>query len=310
MTNIALLTTSSRTLDTAKILHQEFGLKLIITKTDKIIGRNKTPEPNEVKKFAVENKIPLIEIEKLDEAKKLEIYNSLVDLEINLGISFDFGFIIPESIFNLPKNGIINIHFSLLPKHRGASAVQFAILEDDKEFGITYHLVVKKLDFGQIISQTKYKLDENFTAGEGYSYLFEQTVTEIVPLIKDYLDGKKTLIAQDENEASYTYSTSNPKYTFIFKEDAYSKLDEDERYLFRKIKAYNPWPLLYTEIGNLRSLNQFKNLKLKSHIDQNLIIKIVNGKFVNDSLFITEITPANGKKTQIKDFINGYFEKA
>ena len=118
------------------------------------------------------------------------------------------------------------------------------------------------------------------------------------------------MITQDENGASYTYSTSNPKYTFIFKEDAYSKLDEDERYLFRKIKAYNPWPLLYTEIGNLRSLNQFKNLKLKSHIDQNLIIKIVNGKFVNDSLFITEITPANGKKTQIKDFINGYFEKA
>ncbi len=310
MINIALLTTSSRTLQTAEILHKEFGLKLIVTKTDKIIGRSKTTEPNEIKKFAIENNISFIEIEKLNEEKKLEIYNSFIEKGINLGISFDFGFIIPENIFNLPEHKIINIHFSLLPKHRGASAVQFAILADDKEFGITYHLVAKKLDFGEIVYQTKYELDENLTAGEGYSFLFEKTAQEITNLIKEYLEGEKILTIQNENEATYTYSKTNPKYTFIFKEDAYTSLEEDERTIFRKIKAYNPWPLLYTEIKNLRNLTQFKKLKLKNHVDQNLIIKIINGNFVNNNVVITELTPANGKKTQIKDFINGYFEKA
>jgi methionyl-tRNA formyltransferase len=309
MTKIALFSTSSRTIETAKVLKDNFKLDLIVTKTDKIVGRNKNPESNEIKKFAIENSIDFIEIEKFDLAKKEEVFEKMQEKEIELAVSFDFGFIIPEKLFNYPKYKFINIHFSLLPKHRGASAVQFAILGDEQEYGITYHYVSAKLDCGEILYQSVYPLNEGFNSAEAYEFLFKETSKEIVNVLKDIISEKLTPKQQNEDFSSITYSKTNPKHTFIFKEDAYSDLNEAERLLFRKIKAYNPWPILYTEIKNLSKLNQFKNLKLKKNVDENLIVKISDANFKNNHLEITELTPSGKKKTLIKEFINGFFEK-
>lgn len=309
MNNIALFTTSSRTIDTAKLLFEKFNLKLIVTKTDKIIGRNKIPEPNEVKKFALENNIEFVEIDKLDLIKREEILNKMVENKIELGISFDFGFIIPEKLFDFPKYKFVNIHFSLLPKHRGASAVQFAILADEKDYGITYHYISAKLDCGDILYQSIYKLNENLTSAEAYEYLFKKTTEEIEEVINNILEEKYSPIKQNEDFSSITYSKTNPKHTFIFKEDAYSDLSENERLLFRKIKAYNPWPILYTELKNVSKLNEFNGFKIKSNLDENTIIKISNANFENGTLKLTEITPSGKKKMNSKEFLNGYFEK-
>jgi len=309
MIKIALFTTSSRTLETAKLLNDKFDLSLIVTKTDKVIGKNKNPEPNEVKKFAIENKIDFIEIEKFDLEKKEEVFESLQNKSIDLAISFDFGFMIPEKLFNFPKHGFINIHFSLLPKHRGASAVQFAILADEKDYGITYHYVVAKLDCGDILYQSTYPLNENLTSGEAYEFLFKKTTQEIEEIINGVVNSKFVPIKQNEDWSSITYSKTNPKHTFIFKEDAYSTLQENERELFRKIKAYNPWPILYTELKNLTNIKQFDKYKLKKNINENTLVKISNANFINNQLEITEFTPAGKKKIGFKEFINGYFEK-
>ncbi len=309
MIKIALFTTSSRTVETAKLLNKKFKLDLIITKTDKIIGKNKSPEPNNVKKFALENKIDFIEIDKFDLAKKEEVYLKMVEKDIDLGISFDFGFIIPEKLFNLPKYKFINIHFSLLPKHRGASAVQFAILADEKEYGITYHFVSAKLDCGDILYQTTYLLNENFTAGEAYQFLFNKTSLEIEGVINSYLSNKLIPQIQNEDYSSITYSKFNPKHTFIFKEDAYSDLSESERTIFRKIKAYHPWPILFSEIKNLLKLSQFKEYKLKDKVDENLVVKIFNAEFSENQLKLTNITPTGKKNLNINEFINGYLVK-
>lgn len=307
MINIAIFTTSSRTIETLSALKDQ--LKLIVTKTDKVIGKNKFPTPNEAKKFAIENNIQYIEIEKLTKEKKLEIMQSLEKNKIELGLSFDFGYIIPEEIFNLPEYKFINIHFSLLPKHRGASAVQFAILEDDKEYGITYHLVSAKLDEGDTVFQAKFNLDESWNSGEAYEFLFHQTSKQIKNILKQYVEGKITPVSQNHNQATYTYSKTKPKYTFIFKEDAISNLKEEERVIFRKIKAYNPWPLLTVKISDLLNLKQFKNYRIKKGIKESLIIKIIDANYENEQLMITKLTPANGKKLNIKDFINGFFDK-
>jgi len=309
MNNIALFTTSSRTIETAKLIHNKFNLKLIVTKTDKVIGRNKNPQPNEVKKFALENDIELIEIEKLDLLKKEEILNKMVNQKIELGLSFDFGFIIPEKLFNFPRFKFVNIHFSLLPQHRGASAVQFAILADEKEYGITYHYITAKLDCGDILYQSHYPLDENLTSAQAYDFLFKKTNAEIEEVIKNIFEEKYIPQKQLEDFSSITYSKTNPKYTFIFKEDAYSDLNENERTIFRKVKAYNPWPILYTELENLLKIEDLKGFKLKSGADMKMIIKINNADFINDQLKITELTPTGKKKINLKEFINGYLEK-
>lgn len=305
MNKIAFFSTSSRTVEVLESLSKICEISLVITKVDKIVGRSKIPTSNEVKKFALKNNLPLFEIDKFDIESKNKLKETLIAINPDICLTVDFGFIVPKILFDIPKYGFINTHFSLLPKHRGASAVQFAILNDDKEFGITYHLIDATLDTGDIIYQSKFPLNENFTSGEGYEFLFKKCTLELPTVIKDYISGKLIPVNQNHGQASYTYSKTNPKHTFIFKEDAIIEESDTERKIFRKIKAYNPWPLLKTSLSELLKLNQFKNLSLKNS-DVNL--KVVNANFIQGYLEITEVVIENGKKLNSKDLISGYLK--
>ena len=306
MNKIAFFSTSSRPIKALEELSKNFEISLVVTKTDKIIGKSKLPTPNEIKKFAVKNQIPLFEIEKFDSDKKEELLNLLNEIKPDLCLTFDFGFIVPKSLFDIPVRGFINTHFSLLPKHRGASAVQFAILNDDKEFGITYHLIDASLDTGDIIYQSRFVLDENLNSGQAYEFLFNKSSEEISNILNKYLNNQLNPLPQNHEEATYTYSKTNPKHTFIFKEDAVIDSGDSERRIFRKIKAYNPWPLLRVSIKELLELKQFNNLQPKSAAD--FYLKINDAKFINGNLEITDVTVENGKKLNIKDFISGYLK--
>lgn len=306
MNKIAFFSTSSRPIKALEALAKNFEISLIVTKTDKIVGKSKFPTPNEIKKFALQNKIPLFEIEKFDLNKKEELLQLLNEIKPDLCLTFDFGFIVPKSLFDIPIKGFINTHFSLLPKHRGASAVQFAILNDDKEFGITYHLIDASLDTGDIIYQSKFSLNENLSSGQAYEYLFDEASKEISNVLKKYLANETSPLPQDHGAASYTYSKSNPKHTFIFKEDAVIETGDTDRKIFRKIKAFNPWPLLRVELKELLQLKQFSNLKPKNQNE--VYLKVNEAVFVNGNLDITEVTVENGKKLNIKDFISGYLK--
>ena len=305
MNKIAFFSTSSRSIKVLKELSKNTEIILIVTKVDKIIGRSKMPVANEVKTFALENNIPLFEINKFDLESKTKLLNQLEQINPDICLTCDFGFIVPKMLFNIPKYGFVNIHFSLLPKYRGASAVQFAILNDEKDFGITYHLIDASLDTGDIIYQSIFPLDENLTSAQGYEYLFDECSKEISNILTNFVSGKLALKPQDHSKAVYTYSKTNPKHTFIFKEDAVIEENDTERSIFRKIKAYNPWPLLRISINELLALNQFKGLNLKKP-DNQLYLKINNANFTNGHLEITELTIENGKKLTIKEFINGY----
>ena len=302
---LAFFSTSSRPLKVLEKLNEKFEISLIVTKSDKQIGRNKNLISNEVKNFALRNNISLFEINKFDSEAKEKLVETLKNKNVDLALTIDFGFIVPKALFDIPKHGFVNTHFSLLPKHRGASAVQFAILNDDKDFGITYHLIDASLDTGEIIYQSRFPLDENLTSGQAYEYLFQKCSEEITDTISGYLAGLFKPQPQNNSEASYTYSTTNPKYTFIFKEDAVITSEDNERKVFRKIKAYNPWPLLRVEIKELLRFKQFSTLKPKKN--EEIYLKINNANFKNGLLEITEVTIENGKKLNIKEFINGYF---
>ena len=306
MNKIAFFSTSSRPIKSLEELAKNFEITLIVTKNDKIIGKAKSPTPNEVKKFAIDKNITLFEIDKFDSIKKEELFRLLNEIKPDLCVTFDFGFIVPKSLFDIPSKGFINTHFSLLPKHRGASAVQFAILNDDKEFGITYHLIDASLDTGDIIYQSKFSLDENLNSGQAYEFLFNQASEEITTILKKYINNELHPLPQEHQGATYTYSKTNPKHTFIFKEDAVIEDGDSERKIFRKVKAFNPWPLLRVELKELLKLKQFSNLHPKNQNE--VYLKINDARFINGCLDITEVTVENGKKLTIKDFISGYLK--
>jgi len=308
MTKIAFFSTSSRPVKSLEEISKKYEICLVVSKTDRFIGRNKEKTPNEVKKFAIENNIPFFEIEKMDADTKLKLEQELRKANPDLAITFDFGFIVPKNLFDIPKHKFINIHFSLLPKHRGASAVQFAILNDDKEYGITYHQIDATLDTGDILYQSRYPLNENLNSEEAYKFLFDKSIFEINDLIADYVSGKILPKPQDHSKASYTYSVTNPKQTFIFKEDAIISKIDNERNLFRIVKAFNPWPKPQIKASLLLNLNQFKDLELKNS-QNDPVIKINDANFKNNNIEITNITVLSGKNLNIKDFISGYLKK-
>lgn len=308
MNKIAFFSTSSRPIKSLLELSKKFEIVLIVTKEDKVIGKNRTATPNEVKSFAIKNNIPFVELSKFNMEMREKVVQLISKLKPDVALSFDFGFIIPKDLLSLPKFGFINTHFSLLPKHRGASAVQFAILNDDSEFGITYHIVDATLDTGDIIYQSKYLLDENLKSDEAYSFLFEIASKELPDVLSKYLLGELIPLSQDHNLATYTYSKTNPKHTFIFKEDAILNPEKSEREIFREIKAFNPWPLLEANILDLLRLKQFSNYSVKKGKENNKI-KILDANYANNQLIITEVTVVGGKRLKINEFLNGYFDK-
>jgi methionyl-tRNA formyltransferase len=252
MVNVAFFGTSDRSTPILEALKGDsnVNLALCITKSDTKVGRNQTVRETEVKKWAQKNGIDFVTSESIKKDSQ-KIIEQLQYSKVDLGLVADFSFIIPEEILNAPKYGIINIHFSLLPKWRGAAPVQFAILNGDESTGITYQLTAKAMDRGNVIYQIGYKTADNETSDELYEKLFHIAADNLPKVIAGYLDKTLLLKEQDETNATYTYSPSHPGRTFIFKEDAKIDWAKSPVEIERAVRAYKPWPIAWTTLGEL-----------------------------------------------------------
>lgn len=216
-TRIIFFGTSDRSLPILESLKSNFSLVLCVTKKNTKVGRKQVDKETEVKRWARENSIEVLEINSLKDDDLENVIKKIEKLDPDYGVVADFSFIIPRKVIDSFKSGIINVHFSLLPKYRGASPVQFAILNGDKTTGITYYLLDEKMDTGDILSQVEYKIGTKYTSRELYNILFQIAADELPKVIKNYSDGEIIPIKQNESLATYTISKTNPKHTFIFK---------------------------------------------------------------------------------------------
>lgn len=269
---------------------------IVVTTPDKPAGRHQTLTPNPLARFAAEQNLPLLKLEKLD-------LKSLKPLKKNkkeyLGICCVYGKIIPKEWLKFFSKGIINIHPSLLPKYRGASPAQSAIIAGEKQTGITFIKMDEKLDHGPIIYQEKEKILENDTAETLYQRLFKKAALLLPQIIDKYL--KRKLAAKKQNHSQATFTR------LLRKEDGYIKLSilkkalEGENLSVNQLppivsevipnqkilpptiidrlqKALSPWPSLYTKISiTQRGKKQEKILKIieTSSRKEKLLIKKV-----------------------------------
>ena len=225
--------------------------------------------PNSPVKFAAEELgIKVIETEQLDESKLLQISS----LKPDFLIVEDYGLILPKSLLNTPKIAPLNIHHSLLPKYRGPSPAPTAILNGDKISGVTIIRISEKVDAGEILAQLEYELKLGENTDTLLTKLNELGGTLIVKVIKQYLEGSATPKPQNHSKATYTkHFVKRDGYFDIYKPPSSEVLD-------RMIRAYHPWPGVWTRWNN----------------------KIV--KFLPGGLLQME-----GKKPiSFKDFLNGY----
>lgn len=306
-TKVIFFGTSDRSAPILDSLKSNFNLCLCVTKKDTKIGRKQIEKETGVKNWCKNNNISFIEIDSLKENNLSYVLEEIEKIKPDIGIVADFSYIIPKSIIESFNNQIINVHFSLLPKYRGASPVQYTILNGDEYAGVTYYLLSEKIDDGDILSQIEYKIDSKHTSGELYELLFKFASENLPDVIKKYLSGEVKPVAQDHTLATYTYSKTNPKHTFIFKEDALIDWDQPVEKIERSIRAFNPWPVSWGYLKNLESAEcLYEKIELKDYVNKDLKIKIYKSQVKEGKLKIDELQVEGKNRISWEEFKNGY----
>jgi len=310
MINIAFFGTSDKSYPILEKLNQDFNLTLCITRTDSKVGRNQKLMPCGVKKWAKKNGVDFLCIDSITNSEQ-EILAALKSHKTDLGVVADFKFIIPKNILDFPKHGLINIHFSLLPKLRGASPVQHAILKGLKETGVTYYVMNEKMDEGDVINQVTYDLNQTETTGELYKKLFELAADNLSKTIKDYIGGEFKPTKQDSAKATYCNSKTRPETTYIYKEDARIDWSKEPEVIERQIRAFNPWPIAWTTLGELENNNKlYSQIQLKKSTYPKYRVKIIEAEKVNGQLGIDKLQVEGKNEIDWMSFMNGYADRS
>ena len=220
-----------------KILDAGHRIELIISQPDKPTGRGKKLMPCPVKKMALDLNIPVFQPSRIK--KDAETLDKLKDIQPDLNVVVAYGQIIPSSIIYLPKYNSLNVHFSLLPKYRGASPVQWALLNGEEKTGITIFELNEKMDEGDILTQEETIILPDESAAELESRL-AQTGAEL--LKKTISEIKKIKPVKQD----HTLATFAPK---LSKADGRIDWTKDSLYIQRKLRAFNPWPSTYVFFG-------------------------------------------------------------
>jgi methionyl-tRNA formyltransferase len=277
-----------------------FELAGALTNSDSPRGRHGTPQPTDVAEAAQKMNIPVLKPEKLDASAREQV----ASLKPDLLVSFAYGHIFGPKFLALFPLGGINIHPSLLPKYRGPSPIQAAILNRDTVTGITVQALAQEMDQGDILSAEKIELTGRETAGELTEMSAQKSAQMIVRVLMKIADGTVTRTAQNHSEASYC--------TLISRDDGLIDWSLSAAEIDAKIRAFNPSPLCRT-IHNGRELyilkaGIFKGQNPEKKLGQVLGIDKENGILIqtgNGILCVTQLQYQAKKALFWRDFFNG-----
>ncbi len=226
------------------LIKSGFTLSAVVTAPDKPAGRAMHLRRSAVKEYILKNNpqgaIVVFEPEKITE----EFIELIASYKPFVGVVAAYGIILPKALIELFPKGIMNIHPSLLPKYRGPSPIQGAILAGDTETGATIMQIDEKMDHGPIIATAIYKLPASVTYQELHDALAKIGAGLLVRSLPQWLESKIMPCPQDDAIATYT--------KLLKKEDGRIDWSRDAIYIERMVRVYNPWPGAYTTAPNGR----------------------------------------------------------
>lgn len=222
------------------LLEAGHDIGLVITQPDRPSGRGRQFTPSAVKSFAIEHRLSTYEPKRI--RKDPEALKKIQGVEPDLIVVVAYGQIIPGSIIYFPKFRSINVHFSLLPKYRGASPVQWALLGGEEKTGITIFELNEKMDEGNILIQQEIDIFPEDTAGELEIRLAEAGAHLLLRTVENIEEIKPR--PQDHSQATYA-----PRLT---KEDGRIDWEKGALFLERQVRAFQPWPTSYAYFRDKR----------------------------------------------------------
>lgn len=274
----------------------------VVTAPDKPAGRGLQVQQSAVKKFAAEKNLHILQPERL---KSLQFLEDLKALKADLQVVVAFR-MLPEFVWNMPPMGTINLHGSLLPQYRGAAPINWAVINGEKETGVTTFRLKHEIDTGNILLQEKFPILENDTAGDVHDRMKEIGAALLVKTVKGIAEGTLAEIPQAEpGEPTLRHA---PKIHTETCRINWSLPVED---VYNMVRGLSPYPAAFT-IMNEKMLKIFKATKevtVPTHTegeyetDGKTFLKIA---CANGYLHLQEIQLEGKKKMTVAEFLRGY----
>lgn len=225
------------------IVKAGINVKAVITATDKPAGRGQKVQYSAVKKYAVDQNIPVLQPDKLrNETFLAELESYKADLFVVVAFRM-----LPKLVWDMPPLGTINLHGSLLPQYRGAAPINWAVINGEKETGVTTFFIEEEIDTGKVIENAKIEVAETDTAGIVHDKLMVTGAELLVKTVSDIFNNKAEAVNQKSMFASEKELKHAPK---IFKPDCKIAWDKPSIEIYNLIRGLSPYPAAFAEFDN------------------------------------------------------------
>ena len=282
-----------------ELIDKKYDIIGVVTQPDKQVGRGKKIVFSPVKQVAIENNLPVYQPIK---AKEESFVNEIKELNPDVIVVVAYGQILSKEFLEIPKQGCINVHVSLLPKYRGAAPINWVIINGEEKTGVSTMFMDEGLDTGDVILQSEFALDDEITAGELHDKMTVEgakVLCETLDLIKE---GKEPRTPQNHDEFTYA--------PIMDKNLGHVDFSKTAREVHNLVRGVNPWPSAYTMYMDKKmKVWKTKVLNEKSSKEPGTILKVdqegIKVATKDNVILISEIQMPNKKRMEVKEFIKG-----
>lgn len=295
-----------------QLLDHNYNVVAVVTAPDKPAGRGRKTKESEVKQFAMEKQLPVLQPEKL---KSPEFNKELQALKPDLQIVVAFR-MLPEMVWKLPPLGTFNLHASLLPQYRGAAPINHAVMNGESKTGVTTFFIKEEIDTGNILLQEEIDIAPDDSAGAVHDKLMEVGATLVVRTVEGIL--KNSIVPKKQEELIQPDEEIKPAPK-IFKEDCRIDWQNQSVKIYNKIRGLSPYPAAFTNLAddsdNTIMLKIFRSSIGSEPVgdeqpgtiftDEKTYLKIATS---DGFIYTEELQSAGKRKMSVDEFLRGFKE--
>ncbi len=282
------------------LVDKKYEILAVVTKPDKERGRGNKVSYCEVKEFAVDNSLKVLQPNKVK--NNWDFINEIKNMNPDVIITCAYGKILPKDILDIPRYGCINVHASLLPKYRGASPINKAIIDGEKVSGVTTMYTDIGMDTGDILLKESVRITDDMTAGELHDVLSELGAKVLYETLISLQNGTLKRMPQNDDEACYA--------GMMDKDTGMINWELDNVAIHNLVRGTNPWPVAFTYYGDIK-LKIWKTKIIDDNTDKvpGTIIKVskegIDVATKKGIIRILELQAPSKKRMEVASYILG-----
>ena len=282
-----------------RLLDEGHEIAAVWTQPDKPAGRGNKLNESPVKKFALQRNLRIYQPAKIKNQEAKDLFASH---NADAAVVVAYGKILPSEFLNAPKQGCVNVHFSLLPKYRGAAPVNWAIVNGEEQTGVTTMKIVEELDAGPILLQKATKIEVDETA----PHLLARLADMGASLLGETMRGLNKTEPKPQQVSEATFAS------MLKREDGLIDWSMDASAIERRIRGFQPWPNAYTTLNGRRlilwSAKSEATASSAAQTGEVIVAHPDNFSILcghNTTLRVLELQPEGGRRMAARDFLNG-----